>query len=145
MPPVYVGVAFGGNTVDEAKAMIDRTKNYTNLFILQSGPLTENQTATTEICDYAAASGLNLIVYFNDFDPRVLAQKDLTWRTTWVNNAKSVYGEHFLGIYYYDERGGIYLEQTKPLQVGIYPPTQPTIPPPTCLSRAFYATPEPSL
>ena len=70
MPPVYVGVAFGGNTVDEAKAMIDRTKNYTNLFILQSGPITENQTATTEICDYAAASGLSIIVYFNDFDAK---------------------------------------------------------------------------
>ena len=95
--PVYVGVAFGGNTVEEAKAMIDRTKNNTNLFILQSGPLTENQTATTEICDYAASSGLNLIVYFNDFDPRVLAQKDLTWRTTWVNNAKSMYGDALFG------------------------------------------------
>ncbi len=111
--PVYLGVAFGGNTVDQAKAIIDRTKNYTNLFILQSAPITKNQTATTEICDYAFASGLNLIVYFNDFEPRVLAQKDLTWRTAWVNSAKSMYGAHFLGIYYYDERGGIYLDNNK--------------------------------
>jgi hypothetical protein len=123
--PIYVGVAFGGNTVEEAKAMIDRTINYTNLFILQSGPLTENQTATTEICDYAASSGLNLIVYFNDFDPRVLAQKDLTWRTTWVNNAKSMYGSHFLGVYYYDERGGIYLDTNK-TATGWYLPANAT-------------------
>jgi hypothetical protein len=112
-PPVYVGVAFGGNTVDEAKAMIDRTKNYTNLFILQSAPITKNQTATIEICNYATASGLSIIVYFNDFEPTVLAQKDLSWRITWVNDAKSVYGERFLGIYYYDERGGIYLDNNK--------------------------------
>jgi hypothetical protein len=123
--PIYVGVAFGGNTVEEAKALIDRTKNNTNLFILQSGPLTENQTATTEICDYAASSGLNLIVYFNDFDPRVLAQKDLTWRTTWVINAKSMYGDHFLGVYYYDERGGIYLDTNK-TATGWYLPANAT-------------------
>jgi hypothetical protein len=64
-PPVYVGVAFGGNTVDEAKAMIDRTKNYTNLFILQSAPITKNQTATTEVCDYAAVT--NILMRSNDY------------------------------------------------------------------------------
>jgi hypothetical protein len=111
---VYVGVAFGGNTVDEAKAIIDRTKNYTNLFILQSGPtIIDNQSATTEICNYANASGLNIIVYFNDFAPNILAQRNLTWRIDWVENAKTTYGNHFLGIYYYDERGGIYLDTNK--------------------------------
>jgi hypothetical protein len=111
---VYVGVAFGGNTVEEAKAIIDRTKNYTNLFILQSGPtIIDNQSATTEICNYANASGLNIIVYFNDFAPNILAQRNLTWRIDWVENAKTTYGNHFLGIYYYDERGGIYLDTNK--------------------------------
>jgi len=36
-PDVYVGVAFGGNTTEEAKVLIDRVKSYTNLFILDSG------------------------------------------------------------------------------------------------------------
>jgi len=110
----YVGVAFGGNTVEEAKAIIDRTRNYTNLFILQSGPIIiDNQSATTEICNYATASGLSIIVYFNDFDPNILAQRNLTWRLGWVDNAKTNYGDKFLGIYYYDERGGIYLDTNK--------------------------------
>jgi hypothetical protein len=112
--PLYIGVAFGGNTVEEAKAIIDRTKNFTNLFILQSGPIIiDNQSATTEICDYATAQGLNVIVYFNDFAPNILAQRNLTWRLDWVEDAKTAYGNQFLGIYYYDERGGIYLDTNK--------------------------------
>ena len=43
--PVYVGVAFGGNTTAQAKLLIDRTKSYTNLFILDSGinPISTNE------------------------------------------------------------------------------------------------------
>jgi hypothetical protein len=109
----YVGVAFGGNTVHEAKALIDRTKGYTNLFILQSGPISNNETATTEICNYAAAAGQSIIIYFGDLAPNILAEKGLSWRTTWVTNAKSAYGSQFLGVYYYDEPGGIYLDTNK--------------------------------
>lgn len=91
----YVGVAFGGNTVEEAKALIDRTRNYTNLFILQSGPISTNETATTEICNYATTSGQSIIVYFGDLAPNILAEKGLSWRTTWVTNAKTTYGSNF--------------------------------------------------
>ena len=111
--PPYIGVAFGGNTVEQAKAIIDRTKNYTNLFIVQSGPVSINETALTEICDYAYQSGLNLIVYFGDLSPRLLAPQGLAWRNTWVINAKAAYGEQLLGIYYYDEPGGIFLDTNK--------------------------------
>jgi hypothetical protein len=109
----YVGVAFGGNTAAEAKLLIDRVKTYTNLFVLQSGPTSTNETATTEICNYAVASGLNIIVYFGDLDPKILAEKNLSWRSSWVSSAKLHYGERFEGVYYYDERGGIYLDTDK--------------------------------
>ncbi|MCX6644568.1 MAG: hypothetical protein NT043_05125, partial [Candidatus Bathyarchaeota archaeon] len=36
-PNAYVGVAFCGNTTEEAKLLIDRVKSYTNLFVLDSG------------------------------------------------------------------------------------------------------------
>ncbi|MGB9842202.1 MAG: hypothetical protein ACPLKZ_05695, partial [Candidatus Bathyarchaeales archaeon] len=58
----YVGVTFCGNTTTEAKLLIDKVKGYTNLFVLQSWPISNNETATTEICDYAVAAGLNIIV-----------------------------------------------------------------------------------
>ena len=103
-----VGVAFCGNTTQQAKLLIDRVKAYTNLFVLQSGPVNENETATTEICDYAVEAGLDLIVFFGDLDSQVLQAKsdylheDYVWRISWVNNAKDRYGEKLLGIYYYD-------------------------------------------
>jgi len=101
---VYVGVSFCGNTTQEAQLLIDKVKTYTNLFVLQSGPISTNETATTEICDYAASQGLNLIVYFGWFDP------DYSWRYFWVENAPERYGDKFLGVYYYDEPGGIQID-----------------------------------
>ena len=106
----HVGVAFCGNTTLEAKNLIDRVKNYTNLFVLQSGPVSWNETLTNEICDYAFSCGLDIIVYFGDLNYRVLEGYDLLWRLDFVKNAEDRYGDKFLGVYMYDEPGGIYLD-----------------------------------
>jgi hypothetical protein len=102
--PVYLGVSFCGNTTAEAKLLIDKVKDYTNLFVLQSGPISYDMAATTEICDYATSQGLNVIVYFGWFNP------EYTWQSFWVQNAPQRYGDKFLGVYYYDEPGGIQLD-----------------------------------
>ncbi len=106
----YVGVAFCGNTTVEARILIDKVKTYTNLFVVQSGPVSWNKTALDEICEYAVASGLKIIVYFGDLNPRVLDRNGLTWRTDWVKTAHGRWGESFLGLYYYDEWGGIWVD-----------------------------------
>ena len=102
--PVYLGVSFCGNTTAEANVLIDKVKDYTNLFVVQSGPVSRNMTACTEICDYAISQGLDVIVYFGWFDP------DYPWRYTWIQEAVQRYGDKFLGVYYYDEPGGLQLD-----------------------------------
>lgn len=102
--PVYVGVSFCGNTTEQAKLLIDKTKTYTNLLVLQSGPISLDELTTTEICDYAVSQGLNVIVYFGWFNP------EYPWQYPWVKNAQARYGDKFLGVYYYDEPGGIQLD-----------------------------------
>jgi hypothetical protein len=102
--PVYVGVAFCGNTTTtQAKALIDRVKGYTNLFILDSGisRFSDNLTAAREICDYAVNAGLYLIINLGTWTPQAWPAK-----IQFYNESKFLYGEKFLGVYYDDEPGG---------------------------------------
>ena len=105
--PFYVGVTFCGNTTAEAKLLIDKVKNYTNLFVLQSWPISNNETAITELCDYAVASGLNILV---NLGVNVTYNRVWTWQFPWLKTAEQRYGERFLGSYYDDEPGGVQLD-----------------------------------
>jgi hypothetical protein len=103
-PQVYVGVAFGGTTVEQAKLLIDRVKSYTNLFILDCGinAISVNQSAVEEICDYATNAGLNIIVNLG-----TATRQNWQWQLQFLNQSKDRYGDKFLGAYYDDEPCGI--------------------------------------
>lgn len=104
MSDFYLGVAFCGNTTAEAKLLIDRVKDYTNLLVVQSGPVSMNETSMNEIVDYAVASDLDVIVYFGWWNP------SQPWQIPWLDYAKSRWGNRFLGVYLNDEQGGIQLD-----------------------------------
>jgi hypothetical protein len=65
--PFHLGVTYCGSSVDEAKQLVDRVKNYTNLFVVQSYYLQTHIDELNQVCDYAVNSGLDLIVYFGSY------------------------------------------------------------------------------
>jgi hypothetical protein len=110
----FFGVTYGQNTVEEAKTLIDKVKNYTNLFIIDSYPITTNYTTPqilNEICDYAANANLHFIVYFFSF----LAGP---WQQEWLETAEQNWGEKFLGVYLRDEHGGRQIERKQPVETA---------------------------
>jgi hypothetical protein len=102
--PVYVGVTYCGNNVTEAKLLIDKVKNYTNLFVIQSGSLQKNFSGLNEICNYAVTESLHVIVYFGSVEYN---RENIT---AFLSNEKL--GSNLLGIYYDDEPGGKTLDSS---------------------------------
>lgn len=97
--PFYVGVTYGGSNSADAKTLIDKVKDYTNLFVVASGPL-QGTSEMEEVCDYAVKAGLDIIVNFGS---------DERYRSTaneFIKTAQERWGSHFLGVYYGDEPGG---------------------------------------
>ena len=104
----YVGVTFCGDNVADAKLLIDEVKDYTNLFVLQSGPLQSNRSAIVEIGDYAIDAGMKYLVYFGSDKP---------WLLKWWNDEyDGHWGSGFLGVYFGDEFGGKMLDTTRILR-----------------------------
>ncbi len=101
--PFYVGVTYCGDSITQAEQLIDKVKDYTNLFVLQSGPLMQNITATQQIGDYAVNAGLNIIFYYGK-------SGEPSTCVSLLNLAKARWGSHFLGLYYQDEPGGNMLD-----------------------------------
>lgn len=101
----FFGVSFGLNTTREAKLLIDKVKDYTNLLVVNSWDVTTNHTALNLICDYAAKEGMHFMVFFDH-----ISHIAYPWHLTWLDNAKERWGDKFLGIYLYDEPGGRQIE-----------------------------------
>ena len=98
----FVGVTFSSNTTVEAKVLIDKVKDYTNLLVVASGPVSKNETSLDEICNYAVNQSLHLIVYFGNIS--------LPWQIPWISSAQQRWGSYFVGVYHYDEPAGSLLD-----------------------------------
>jgi len=94
----FFGVTCGSTVIDEYKLLIDKVKQYTNLFVVNSWDIATNETALTEVCEYAVNADLKIMVYFNSIS--------YDWHLRWLNEAKEKWGSRFLGAYFFDEPGG---------------------------------------
>lgn len=107
-PDFRVGVesAYSNNLNDsqaifnDLKALVDKVRNYTNLFIIGIPEISLNQTLLTESCDYINKTGLDFIILYTD-----TTKYDYNLRE-WTTNAQQSYGDKFLGVYRIDEPGG---------------------------------------
>ncbi|MDR2204031.1 MAG: hypothetical protein LBE76_07050 [Nitrososphaerota archaeon] len=100
---LYFGVTFDGQSAEEFMPIIDKVKNYTNLFVITSWSIATNQTALYMVCDYIADANLYFIVFF-----AFISQKTYPWHQQWLHDAvnEQRWGDKFIGIYLNDEHGG---------------------------------------
>ena len=106
-PSLYVGVDVAFESIAATEQLIDNISSYTNFFVIgcYGG---YNETRLTIISQYVYDKGLTFIVYTDD--PRYPSKQ-------WLTDAQNNYGNHFLGIYFYDEPGGKQLDQSTPYPV----------------------------
>jgi hypothetical protein len=106
----FVGVEFAYNgNANDVKSLVDKVKDYTNLFVIGSLEISFNQTALNEACDYVVNSGLYLIVFLTDSTEYHYANNYTIF--DWGAEAKKKYGDMLLGVYRYDEPGGNQLDK----------------------------------
>ena len=104
---VFVGVDVAYGDIAAVKSRIDEVSSYTNLVVIGSTIITYDPAKCSEVCQYAYDRGLYFMIYSSDR----LQQK-------WVEEAKSRWGDRFLGIYVWDEAGGKQLDHTKDMLVN---------------------------
>ena len=118
-PEFYVGIDCGYNNVRLCKALIDKVKDYTNLFIVGSTDIVKNESLLNEVCDYAYQAGMHVSVYFSatqnysDLAGNASFSAQSSGPVAWVKNETSRYDDRFLGAYVYDEPGGNQLDGSK--------------------------------
>ena len=106
----YVGVEYAyGDQAVGVKALVDKVRSYTNLFVIGSVGVSFNRTALDESCDYIFNSGLNFIVLFTGINNYNYSNGYNI--TNWMVDAQNKYGDKFLGIYKIDEPGGNQLDK----------------------------------
>ncbi|HMK95225.1 MAG TPA: NosD domain-containing protein [Candidatus Limnocylindrales bacterium] len=110
--PFYVGIEVGWNaTLADYETLINTVKSYTNLLLIASPTVIVNETLLYQTCDYAYNAGMYFMpVYYQQINNA--ASLGYT-PESWLESAYERYGNHLLGIYYFDEPGGNQLDMTK--------------------------------
>ncbi len=112
----YVGVECGYNNVTLCKELINKIKDYTNLFIIGSTDIVKNATLLNDVCDYAIQKGMYISVYFSALQNYTALSQNASSPTQaslpvgWLKNATDKYGDRFIGAYVFDEPGGNQLD-----------------------------------
>lgn len=105
-PDFFVGVEMAYDGVEDAKKLIDKVKDCTNLFVIGTPDITHNITKLDEVSQYAIDAGLYLILFIYPTQEAAFDQAQ------WIADARDKWGDHLVGVYAYDEWGGNQLDAT---------------------------------
>ena len=97
-PDILLGVEVGYDGVKDCKKMVDKVKDYTNLFVIGATEITNNVTSLDETCEYAYNAGLYFVVF--------MIPTELYDQQQWIASSYQKWGAKFLGTYVFDEVGG---------------------------------------
>lgn len=107
-PDVYVGIDLSYGDVEEAKALINQVRSYTNLIGIGTTKITWYPNKLTEIFQYAYNQGLSFISLTTS--PPDTSIDSIPSKKEWYEHAKTTWGDRLLGFYYLDEPGGRQLD-----------------------------------
>ena len=103
---LFVGVDVAYANVTEIKRLVDEIRPYTNTIVIGSTGITWDMEKLDDICQYVYDRDFFFMIYAhpkNDTDFVVVQRQ-------WVLDARPRWGEHFLGLYAFDEPGGRQLD-----------------------------------
>ena len=98
-PDFYVGISVAYADLPAIKTLIDEVSSYTNLYVIGSTGISENETKLIENCQYLYDKDLNFLVYTEDPS-----------KFQMIHDVEEKFDDNFLGIYYQDEQGGKQLD-----------------------------------
>ncbi len=98
-PQVYVGVDLAYGNMQGVENQINQMSSYINLVIIGSTGITYNTQQLNSVCQFIYNKGLYFILY-TEAPPS----------HQWLQSALNKWGNHFLGLYAYDEPGGKQLD-----------------------------------
>ncbi|UCC57996.1 MAG: hypothetical protein JSW14_06455 [Candidatus Bathyarchaeum sp.] len=107
MSELLVGVDVAYDNMEEIKALVDEISNYTNTLVVGSTGITHNLTKLNEICKYVYDRDMYFMTYMHP-DPEQLDEQ-----RQWVEEARTRWGQRFLGLYTFDEPGGRQLDDAQ--------------------------------
>ena len=102
MPSVFVGIDAAYDNVFDIEMLVNQVSSYVNLIIIGSTGITYTTSQLNEVCQYIYDKGLYFIIY-----------TELPPLTQWLQNAVNKWGDHFLGLYAFDELGGKQLDDDR--------------------------------
>jgi hypothetical protein len=106
---LYVGVDVAYDNVAEIKLLVDGISPYTNTIVIGSMGITHNVEKFDDVCQYVYDRGMHFMIYMHPQN----TSEGIDVQRQWLADAKTRWGQAFLGLYSFDEPGGRQLDNAE--------------------------------